>query len=482
MAIDKIGSKALTDCSVAAADIAPGTITATKLAGSITNAKLANSSVTINSTAIALGASASINSVSWQSVVASDGSTVTTMVAGRGYFINNTSAAGIVKLPTSASAGDTIAIKDYAGNFGTNSLTIQRNGHKIQGVTNDGLIKTNRASVVLVYVDATKGWLYSNESNVADLQLTQFTEATGGTVTTTGNFKVHTFTGDGNFVVSQIGIPSPAGGGPAAVDYMVVAGGAAGGNVGGGGAGGYREGRTNAPDYTASPLVAPAGLTVAVQTYPITVGGGGAAPNNTTYGTGGSNSVFSTITSAGGGGGPAGPFDTGRNGQNGGSAGGGHGTCSGPGTGGTGNTPPVSPPQGNNGGNAGNTPGTRAVGGGGGGAGAVGAEAPGSPDSTGAAGGAGVTSHITGSPVTRAGGGGGGRYHYGGGGTSGSGGSGGGGAGGGGISPSPSAKNATNGSANTGSAGGGAGIGNCGHGLIAGTGGKGIVIIRYKYQ
>jgi len=183
MAIDKIGSKALTDCSVAAADIAPGTITTTKLAGSITNAKLANSTVTINGTAVALGASASIAALAWQSVVVSDGSTVTTMVAGRGYFVNNTSAAGIVKLPISASAGDTVAIKDYAGNFGTNKLTIQRNGHKIQGVTNDSLIGTNRASIVLVYIDATKGWLYTNESNVADLQSSVFIAATGGTGT-----------------------------------------------------------------------------------------------------------------------------------------------------------------------------------------------------------------------------------------------------------------------------------------------------------
>ena len=99
MAIDKIGSKALVDCSVAAADIAPGTITGTQLAGSIANAKLANSTVTINGTSIALGASATIAALSWQSVVVSDGSTVTTMVAGRGYFLNNTSAAGIVKLP-----------------------------------------------------------------------------------------------------------------------------------------------------------------------------------------------------------------------------------------------------------------------------------------------------------------------------------------------------------------------------------------------
>ena len=237
MAIDKIGSKALVDCSVAAADIAPGTITGTQLAGSIANAKLANSTVTINGTAIALGASGSIDPIAWQSVVVSDGSTVTTMVAGRGYFVNNTSAAGIVKLPISASAGDTIAIKDYAGNFGTNRLTIQRNGHNIQGVANDSVINTNKASVQLVYIDATKGWLYTNESNVADLFPT-FIEATGGTVTTSGDFKIHTFTGDGNFVVSSVG---DCKGNPAAnknnVSYMVVAGGGGGGYYGGGGGG-----------------------------------------------------------------------------------------------------------------------------------------------------------------------------------------------------------------------------------------------------
>jgi hypothetical protein len=81
----------------------------------------------------------------------------------------------------SASIGDTIAIKDYAGTFATNNLTIARNGHNIQGVANNSLISTNRASLVLVYVDATKGWLFTDEHNVADLPT--FTTATGGTVT-----------------------------------------------------------------------------------------------------------------------------------------------------------------------------------------------------------------------------------------------------------------------------------------------------------
>ena len=437
MAIDKIGSKALVDCSVAAADIAPGTITAAKLAGSITNAKLANSSVTINGTSIALGASASIDPIAWQSVVVSDGSTVTTMVAGRGYFVNNTSAAGIVKLPASASAGDTVAIKDYAGNFATNKLTIQRNSHNIQGVANDSEISTNRASVQLVYIDATKGWLFTNESNVADLQQALFISATGGTVTTSGNFKIHSFTGDGNFVVSSLG--NSAGGG-SSVDYLVVAGGGSAGGGGAGGAGGFRESHSTPVSgcYTASPLATPTGLTMSVTTFPVTVGGGGGGKGNP--------SIFSTITSAAGGGGINAVSSSCSPG---GSGGGGHGPSGTPG--GTGNTPPVSPPQGNNGG---------PTNGGGGGAGAAGSTG----GSTGGNGGNGVTTSISASSTGYAGGGGGAGPS--GAGTGGSGGGGNGNPGG-----------ADNGTVNTGGGGGANWFsGN------RGSGGSGIVIIRYKYQ
>ena len=124
--------------------------------------------------------------VSWQSVITADGSTTTNVEAGKGYFIDTTSAAHTVTLPASASLGDIIHIKDYAGTFGTNNLTILRNGHNIQGITNDSLINTNRASVSLFYVDSTKGWLYRDESNVGDLVL-PYIVATGGTETTSGD-------------------------------------------------------------------------------------------------------------------------------------------------------------------------------------------------------------------------------------------------------------------------------------------------------
>src|SRR6056300_794346 len=285
MAINKVGSKGIEDGSVASADFAPNTVTSAKLQdGAVTNAKLTNTSVTLASSSVSLGGSVSFNNkfVDWQSVITADGSTGTTAVSGQGYFIDTTSATHTLTLPSSAAIGDFIAIKDYAGTFGTNNLTIARNGHNIQGAANNSLIQTNRASLVLVYVDSTKGWLYWEEHNVASLLKANFTEATGGTITTSGDFKIHTFTGDGCFVVTQLGnSPVVPTGGPSNVDYLVVAGGGGGGSrhAGGGGAGGYR---TTFP----SPGCNAGAFPISQTTYPVTVGGGGPDCGN------GSNSVF----------------------------------------------------------------------------------------------------------------------------------------------------------------------------------------------
>ena len=64
-------------------------------------------------------------------------------------------------------------------------------------------------------------------------------EATGGTVTCSGVYRIHTFTGSGTFAVASVCACSTGN-----VDYIVIAGGAGGGqnHGGGGGAGGFREG------------------------------------------------------------------------------------------------------------------------------------------------------------------------------------------------------------------------------------------------
>ena len=486
-----IDADKIEDGTILDTDITPGTITNAKLAGSIANDKLANSSLTINGSSVSLGSSISAGALDWQAVITADGSTGTTGVAGRGYFINTTSAAHTFTLPSSPTIGDTIAIVDYAGTFASNKLTIARNGNNIQGVANNSQLGTNRASVTLVYVDATKGWVYSNESNVADLQEALFITATGGTILTDGNFKTHVFTGDGCFVVSTVGNPV---GGPSNVDYLVVAGGGGGSSpIGaGGGAGGYR---TTFP----SPGCNAGSFPITATTFPITVGSGGAGtiPPSPGVGSNGNNSIFSTITSTGGGSGSAsGSLTAGSGGS-----GGGSGRAA---AAGSGNTPPVNPPQGNNGGAAQGSPANNAYGGGGGGGaggiGSNGASAPTSPgQQAGGPGGVGATIPTTffgptapsyGTPGPAPGryfaGGGGGSTRMCGGpatgiwGESGTGGSGGGGPGAPKAAPAPTRWAGVAGTTNTGGGGGGGGF-QCASDT-GGSGGSGIVVIRYKFQ
>jgi len=411
--------------------------------------------------------------VNWQSVFTGDGSTGLTAVAGRGYFIDTTSGTVTVTLPASPSAGDVVVLKDYARTWGTNNVTTA--SALIDGVTASSTFSTNGQTVTLVYMDGTKGWSLVNEDTTTNIGAT-FITATGGTVTTSGDFKIHTFTGDGSFVVSSLGnLPASQ----STVDYMVIAGGGSGGDGcsggGGGGAGGFRESKdsTLSSPHTASPLAATTGLTVTATTYPVTVGAGASGVTNPNVGTAGSNSVFSTITSAGGGGG--GKWNSGG-GSSGGSGGGSAAPC---GTGNAGNTPPTSPPQGNAGGNLGYW--QMAGGGGAGAAGTPGHATGGTGCESGSVrackgcGGAGVTTSISGSSIAYAGGGGGGNSSWCAVDNFAQGGTGGGGAGGG---PSPTT-GGTSGTSNTGGGGGG----NPGKpGNTSGAGGKGIVIIRYKYQ
>ena len=387
-------------------------------------------------------------------------------VSGVGYFTDTSGGAFNVTLPSSPSAGDIVAVADYANTWDTNNLTIARNSSNIEGEAENLILNQEGASITLVYVDATKGWIVVNSGNSEHGSLFEFISATGGTETTSGDFKIHTFTGPGTFTVSAVSASTAD---RNKVSYMVIAGGGGGGSSygGGGGAGGYREEKGPVDTYCASPLEGAGDITVTATAYPITVGGGGAA-----HGTSGNPSVFSTKTSAGGG--------YGRNSNSapdvgsGGSGGGGGG--GGPGLKGSGNTPPVSPPQGNDGGVG--TGGCAPSGAGapkhgrGGGGGAGGAGGNGSPSAAGN-GGNGIITHITGSPVARAGGGGGGIFCAPG--SHGSGGPGGGGA------ASPGSSAATAGTANTGGGGGGSSHGP-GGGAGGAAGGSGIVVIRYKFQ
>lgn len=272
------------------------------------------------------------------------------------------------------------------------------------------------------------------------------TKATGGDITTDGTYFYHTFRSSGLFQPKQ----------NVTADYLVVAGGGGGGGRGGGGGGAGGMRCTVTGTGGSGSLETALSLTGGT-TYTVTVGAGGAGGHNIhepyTQGKIGSDSVFSTITSAGGGTGG------GTNGENGGAGGSGGGGGAQSGTGGS-----ASPSNQGFAGGAGNT---TPRGGGGGGASAAGASGSSSGN-----GGAGRATSISGVSATYAGGGGGGAWNAVSGGTGGTGGGGNGGA---------ASTNGSDATVNTGSGGGAGGHnGTSGASNYGGAGGSGIVIVRYS--
>ena len=247
--------------------------------------------------------------------------------------------------------------------------------------------------------------------------------ATGGTITTVGNYKVHSFTSSGSFQITS---------GSGSVEYLVIGGGSGGGRFvgGGGGAGRHISGS----------------ISIGSGTYPITVGTGGlgATVHNNRGGAGTSSEFHTIIATSGGQGGAYGQAATGL-GNGGGAASGSNGAVGTDFTGGNG-----------------------AVDSGGGGAGSGGNGTNATGGTQGGNGGVGTANSITGSSVTRAGGGGGAAEFSGAGtGTNG---------GGNGSVSNNNASNATGvGSGGGGSRDSGAQGGN------GGNGSDGIVIVKYDY-
>ena len=403
-----------------------------------------------------------------------------TAANGEGYFANTTGGAFNMNLPAGV-AGAIVSVADYAETFQTNNLTIVPNGSdKIGSLNQNATLSTQGQSATFVFVDSTQGWINTMDSTSNVRGKIPFVVATGGTITESGDYRIHTFTSSGCFAVTNLAQCSAND----KASYLVVAGGGSGGDniAGGGGGGGFREGKLSTDPYTASPLAATpcSSITLAVQTYPITVGAGGTTTGPFPSQTNGSNSIFTTITSAGGGRGGRFPCSAGTPGGSGG------GSVHGAPTGGTGNTPPVSPPQGNPGGPAASPSFPQLGAGGGGGAGGSGQSGT---NPRGGDGGIGAGTQINpaaGTPGPSgtlryfAGGAGGGIYSlsqpnptYA------SGGAGGGAPSWGTGNPIPSPNFPRKGTANTG--GGGAQY-SAGAPCTGGTGGSGVVIIRYKFQ
>ena len=106
--------------------------------------------------------------------------------------------------------------------------------------------------------------------------------ASGGTETTSGNFKIHTFTSNQNFVVTNGGN----------IELLMVGGGGGGGNDNGGGGG-------------AGALIYKSARPIGAGTYPVVIGPGGAkgvTPGESNQnGDPGGDTTFNGLTAAGGG-------------------------------------------------------------------------------------------------------------------------------------------------------------------------------------
>ena len=83
-----------------------------------------------------------------------------TAVAGAQIFANTTANPIQITLPASPGVGDDVTIIDTRGTFGSNNLTVERNGNPINTGTSNLTLNNNGQSLTLVYIDSTRGWAY----------------------------------------------------------------------------------------------------------------------------------------------------------------------------------------------------------------------------------------------------------------------------------------------------------------------------------
>ena len=113
----------------------------------------------------------------------SDGTNVTKAITEKGYFtitssaitaytavasdqllIDTTQTTVTITLPAAPAIGDEIVIIDARGTFGSNNVTINRNGKPINSGTNNLALATNGQAITLVFIDSTRGWAYKTNT------------------------------------------------------------------------------------------------------------------------------------------------------------------------------------------------------------------------------------------------------------------------------------------------------------------------------
>tara|TARA_R100000030_G_scaffold47464_1_gene35897 strand:+ start:442 stop:1149 length:708 start_codon:yes stop_codon:yes gene_type:complete len=111
-------------------------------------------------------------------VVYSDGTNIVQLSVEKGYhsidrnytavnndqlIIDTSAAARQVTLPSSPSVGNEVTFIDAKASFGSNNLTIARNGSNILGSASNLVVSTNGSAFTLVFLNSTRGWAYKDK-------------------------------------------------------------------------------------------------------------------------------------------------------------------------------------------------------------------------------------------------------------------------------------------------------------------------------
>ena len=115
-------------------------------------------------------------------VLYSDGTNITGKLQTKGYYtpsatyttvngdqiLVDTSGGGIgtaitINLPASPAIVNEVTFIDSGNNLASNNLTVGRSGSNINGSASDLVVSTNASAFTLVYVNATRGWVYKDK-------------------------------------------------------------------------------------------------------------------------------------------------------------------------------------------------------------------------------------------------------------------------------------------------------------------------------
>ncbi len=86
-------------------------------------------------------------------------STGTNAAKGNGYLVNASAGNVTVTLPAAPTVGDMVGIGDFYGAALSYTVKLARNGKNIQGAAADWTATSANEAIVVVYADATRGWV-----------------------------------------------------------------------------------------------------------------------------------------------------------------------------------------------------------------------------------------------------------------------------------------------------------------------------------